>query len=175
MSKIQGLVFKVYDKPFSGRMTHTIKLDGDPIWYRAGGNRFAGIAEPGNTVTFEATPNPDGTSAKIVGPVTIVATQPVAASGTPAYSGSGGDRNASIVYQSSRKDAVAFLAAALAAGAIKLPAAQAAKLGALEAALDRYTAIFYEDVGTLGAVVREAEAGGEGTAAAEPAEADDGE
>lgn len=163
--KYEGVVFKVYDKEFSGKMTYSIKLDGQPLYHRAGMQRFAGIAEAGNRVSFDAEPNPDGKSTKITSPVTLVAAQAVASSGTPSGGGDGPRQN-SIIYQSSRKDALEFLNVLFNAGALKLPAAVAAKAGALEALLDRYTALFFDDVNTLGAVVREAEGGGTSPAAA---------
>lgn len=154
----EGVVFKVYDKEFSGRMTYSVKLDGQPMYHRLGGNRFAGIAEPGNRIAFEATDNPDGKSTKVTGSVTLCAAPAPVAQTASVGGGYGGvDRQNNIVYQSSRKDSIAFLELVNATGALKLPAAPAAKLGALEAALDHYTALFFDDVGTLGAVVREAE------------------
>jgi hypothetical protein len=155
----EGVVFKVYEKEFSGKMTYSIKLDGQPLYHRAKFNRYAGIAEPGNRIAFDADDNPDKKSTTITSPVVLVAATPVAASGAPSAGGGGwgAERNNSIVYQSSRKDAIAFLQIVLGAGSLKLPAALNAKLGALEAALDRYTALFFDDVNTLGAVLREAE------------------
>ena len=164
--RIEGTVFKVYEKTFSGKANYSIKLDGNPIYYRAKQQRFAGIAEPGNRVAFNATANADGQSANIDGPVTLSAPAAVAASGTPAVAQSYGDRSNSIVYQSSRKDALEFVALALSTGSLSLGKVDKKRLGILEAALDRYTALFFEDVNTLGAVVREAE--NEGKAQAEP-------
>jgi hypothetical protein len=160
-NRVEGVVYKVYDRVFRGRNSYTIKIDNDPIWYRAGEQRFAGIAEAGNRVTFNAEMNPDNTSAKIVGAVTLSSPAPAAANGTPSTLG-GGDRNNSIVYQSSLKAALNLVSIMAQTGALKLPAAQAKKAGAIEAAVDRYTAMFFDDVFTLGAVTREAE--GEGDA-----------
>jgi hypothetical protein len=159
-NRVEGVVYKIYDRQFRGRPSYTIKIDNDPIWYRAGEKRFAGIAESGNRVAFNAEMNPDGTSAKVVGEVTLASPAPVAANGTPA-SGGGGDRNNSIVYQSSLKAALNLVSIMAQTGALKLPAAQAKKVGAIEAAVDRYTAMFFDDVFTLGAVTREAEGAGE--------------
>lgn len=170
-NRIEGVVYKVYDRDFRGQKSYTIKIDNDPIWYRCGTKRFAGIAESGNRVAFNATMNPDGTSAKVEGEVTLAAKAPAAASGTP---NAGGDRNNSIVYQSSRKDALELVTLLVSSGALKLPSAQAKKAGAVEAAVDRYTALFFDDVFTLGAVTREAE--GDGASADEDeAEGDEGE
>lgn len=158
MNRVEGVVWKVYDRKYRGRDSFTIKIDGDDIWYRAGDKRYAGIAESGNRVAFDAEMNADGTSATIKGPVTLAKPASPAANGTPS---AGGDRNNSIVYQSSRKDAIELVQLLVASGSLALPKAQKAKVGAIEAAVDRYTALFFDDVGTLGAVVREAESGGE--------------
>jgi hypothetical protein len=149
-------VYKVYERAFRGQPSFTIKIDNDPIWYRAGNQRFAGIAEAGNRVAFNASMNPDGTSAKVEGPVTLAQPAPAAASGTPSVGG-GGDRNNSIVYQSSRKDALELVKMLLSSGALVLPKQQSKKVGIIEAWTDRYTAMFFDDVFTLGAVTREAE------------------
>lgn len=154
--RVEGEVFKVYSKDFRGKTNYTIKIDNDPIWYRCGTSRYAGVAESGNKITFEAEMNPDGSSATVkTAPTLVVPAPPTAAA--PVAAAGGGDRQSSISYQSSRKDALQFLELALTNGAIVLPAAKAKKLGALEAALDRYTAQFFEDIATLGAITREAE------------------
>lgn len=159
-NRVEGVVYKVYDRQFRGKNSYTIKIDNDPIWYRAGEQRFAGIAEAGNRVTFNAEMNPDGTSAKVVGGVTLSSPAPAAANGTPAYGG-GGDRNNSIVYQSSLKAALNLVSILAQTGALKLPKQEAKRAGAIELAVDRYTAMFFDDVHTLGAVTREAEGAGE--------------
>lgn len=168
MAQVTGKVYKIFPKEFSGKMNYSIKLEDNPIYYRAGTKSWAGIAEPGNTVTFEAEINSDGKSAKIVGDVTKARAEPGA--GIP--STGGGGREASIHYQSSRKDAVEFLKLAFQTEAIVLPKATKGRLGILEAALDKYTAQFYEDIGTLGAVARTAEGGEE---AADEGEESDGD
>ncbi len=60
----------------------------------------------------------------------------------------------SIRYQSSRKDALAFLGLPGVLEGIAGKAKPALKLGVIEATLDRYTAAFFEDVSTFGAVAR---------------------
>jgi len=153
--RVEGVVFKVYERDFRGKASYTIKIDGNPTWYRAGGKRFAGIAESGNRVAFDAEPNAGRDDAKITSDVVLAKATP-AAGGAPS-AGGGADRGNSIVYQSSRKDALALVTLLAQTGALKLPAAQAKKVGVIEAAVDRYTALFFDDVFTLGAVVREAE------------------
>jgi hypothetical protein len=88
---------------------------------------------------------------------------PVQAAAAPAtgavYQGGGGSaRETSIHYQSARKDALQFLGIAVPAGAIVLPAKAAAKLKALDALVDFYTALYFEDIATGGAVTRAQEA-----------------
>lgn len=137
-----------------------MKLDGDPVYYRANANRYAGIAEPGNRVVFNANPRPDRGDALIEGGVTLAApAAPAAAPGTP-NTGGGGDRQNSIVYQSSRKDALELVGLLLTSGALKLSKTPAKQVGEIELAVDRYTAQFFDDVFTLGAVTREAESEG---------------
>ena len=116
------------------------------------------MAEPGNLVEFEANPVNDS-SAQIVGDVTLVkeekaATVAAATGGTKTSSYA--DRDASIQYQSSRKDAIEFVGLILKADAVKLPAKQADKLESLEALVDHYTSKFLTDIGTQGAVSRAA-------------------
>jgi hypothetical protein len=160
MSRVEGVVWKVYDREFRGQTTYTIKIDGNPLYYRAGTKRWAGIAEPGNRVAFDAEPNPDGTSGKITGDVTLASPPPAVAS-APSAGGGGGGGNAGLQmrYQGALERAILFVDLAVKNEAIKLPAAAAKRLGVLEAAVDRYTAQFYEDTNILGAVIREAEGG----------------
>lgn len=154
-SVVQGQVFRVYDKQFPGKpLTHSVKLEGNPIYYRLGTNRFAGILEPGNSVEFQAGPvNPDGKSANVISPVKAAApVAPVAATGTPTFNNDA--RNNSIVYQSSRKDAIHLADIILREKAYKLPTKVADQYGAITDLVDHLTATFFQDVGTLGAVTR---------------------
>ena len=174
--KYTGKVFKVYDKAWAGKpTTYSIKLDDQPLYHRVGTNRYAGIAEPGKVVEFMATPNADGKSANVDGPVTEVKASAPAASGTPAYSGgyNSPERQNSIIYQSSRKDAIEFVRFLYEKEVVAMPKTPKDRLGAVEATLDRITAQFFNDVNELGAVVRESES--EGTPAAETGGGDDGE
>jgi hypothetical protein len=175
--KYTGKVFKIYDKVWGGNKptTYSIKLDGQPLYHRTGTNRYAGIAESGKVVEFFATPNADDKSANVDGPVTEVTASAPAASGTPSYGGGWNDpgRQNSIVYQSSRKDAIEFVTFLYEKEVIPMPKTPKDRLGNVEATLDRITAQFFNDVNTLGAVVREAES--EGTPEAATAEGDSGE
>lgn len=172
-TKVTGVLYKCFEKEWPSKRpggkpnkTYSLKLEGDPMYYRtprgkspgSDGERFAGIAEPGNTITFEADPVNDS-SMQIVGAVTKVeaaqaTVSSVGGTSAPGASAPSGTREASIHYQSSRKDALAFLDIAVRAGAVKLPAKEAAKLEALEALADFYTSAYFSDVATFGAVTR---------------------
>ena len=156
---VEGVVWKIYPKTFGKDETFTIKLDGNKTWFRAGQNRYAGVAEAGNRITLEAEMLPDGESARVVkGSVKLAAAPaPAAAGAAPTASASYGNSGLQMRYQGALERAIHFVEVALANKAIKLPAKQAAVLGAIEAAVDHYTAQFYEDTNILGAVVREAE------------------
>lgn len=156
MSKVTGQVWKVMDKEFRGKMLYSFRLESDPIYYRMNENRNAGVVESGSYIEFEADYNADGKSAQVKGTpkkVTPAAPQAAPAGVQGGYSG-GTSRDASIGYQSSRKDALLFVQIALANGAITLPAKASAKLAALDALVDSYTALYLEDISTGGAVTR---------------------
>ena len=161
MAKVTGQVFKAYDKAWGNKVLYSLKLEDDPIFYRMNENRGAGIVEPGNWIEFEADPNSDGKSATVKGPPKLLPKPAAAAapSGGAVNSGGGASvRETSIHYQSARKDALQFVQIATASGAITLPAKAAGKLKALEALVDYYTALYFEDIGTGGAVTRAQEA-----------------
>ena len=159
MSKVTGQVYKLFDRDFRGKTLWSFRLENDPIYYRMDENRGAGIVEPGNYIEFEANPNPDGKSAQVTAKPTRVEpakASPAAAGAVSAGRGGYGspEREASIHYQSARKDALLFVQIALANGAIVLPAKASAKLAAVEALVDSYTALYLEDISTGGAVTR---------------------
>lgn len=159
MSKVTGQVWKLFDKEFRGKMLWSFRLENDPIYYRMNENRNAGIVEPGNYIEFTAETNSDGKSAQVKGNVGRVepAKAPAPASGAGWQGGSNPARETSIHYQSARKDALTLVELAITTGAITLPAKAAAKLAALEALVDAYTAQYLEDVATGGAVTRTTE------------------
>ncbi len=95
-----------------------------------------------------------------------------------ASGGTGGGTNwaakdDSIRYQSSRKDALAFLALPGVLDAVVAKAKPADKVGIIEALVDKYTASFFEDVATFGAVARATGAVSEDDKQAPPSEDDD--
>lgn len=159
MSKVvEGVVWKIYTKVFRGRENFTVKIDGDPLYYRLNTNRYPGVCEEGNRIKFTAEENSDGQSARVLDTPVIVTPPAGAAAAAPASAGAGGSSSGlQMRYQGALERAILFVDVALKNGAIVLPAAKAKKLGVLEAALDKYTAQFYDDTNTLGAVTREAE------------------
>lgn len=159
MSKVTGQVYKLFDKQMGRRTLWSFRLENDPVYYRMDENRGAGIVEPGNYIEFEAALNNDGKSAQVQGPPTRVepAKAPAAASGVNYSGGSHSDRESSIHYQSARKDALVFVGLALTNGAVVLPAKASAKLAALDALVDSYTAMYLEDISTGGAITRATE------------------
>lgn len=151
--RITGQVFKVYDKKWpKGGTSYSVKLEDNPIYYRMGNDRHAGLVEPGKTISFEAEPV-DEKSAKVTGAITEAKAQ-TASAATGSSGGTGTVRDNSIQYQSARKDALVYVQLVSALGAVKLPEKQAAKLKALDALLDQVTADFFNDIQTLGAVSR---------------------
>ena len=162
--RVTGRVKKVYDKKWpAGNTTYSITLEDHAPFYRmprgpkkgSDGERFAGIVEPGNLVTFEAT-QIDEKSMQITGRITA-AEEPKQSGGAAAPAAGGGSyaaRDSSIQYQSSRKDALQFVDLLVRTSAVKLPEKQAAKLEAIEALVDHYTAQFTRDINTMGALAR---------------------
>lgn len=156
MATKKGKVTFVNVKEFDdGGKSVSFKVGGDDKWYRAGKKRYSGILEKGNTIEFEYSSISDS-AAKLTGAPTLVSGKS-AGEGGSAPSGGAKDwakHDGAIQYQSSRKDALAFVTVLVTAGAVKLPAKEAAKLEALEALIDHYTAAYYADIETRGAVAR---------------------
>jgi hypothetical protein len=173
----QGQVYKIYTKEFPAKagkppaVWFSIKLEGDDTYYRCKGNNPGDVT--GKVVKFEVVDGDQVTSkpeivAQDVKPQNVQATQP-----TPGQMGQlGSTRESSIHYQSARKDALQLVDIITRTGAVKLPAKEAAKLEALEALVDSYTAQYFSDISTFGAVSRSS---GEASEAAEAPAADDEE
>lgn len=166
MAKYTGQVFKVYPKEFSGKMNYSFKLEDNPIFFRLGTTRHEGVVEPGSVVEVEADLNSDGKSAK------VTSVKKASAQAQAQVAGAAGTKDSAIQYQSSRKDAIEFVILLNTTGTLAslLPKKEAAKVGFLEALVDKYTAQFYEDIGALGAVSR---ANGDSEPAKGKAEAED--
>lgn len=175
----QGQVYKVFTKEFPGKggkpgnVWYSLKLEGDDTYYRCKSSNPGDVT--GKVVSFEH----DGdqvTSKPIVVQQTTVAPQDGAAkaAGTGAVGAVlGSAREASIHYQSARKDALQLVDILTRVGAVKLPAKEANKLEAVEALVDSYTSQYFSDISTFGAVARAK--GEDGEAAKESTTADEDE
>lgn len=157
--KVTGRVFKVYSKEFppnKGKKAitwYSIKLEDDKLYYRCKAHNPGDIT--GKTVEFQA----DGFDAaqasvdvKTLKVVDNTPTESATSNGGAAVVGS--SRDAAIQYQSARKDALVMADLVLRNGGVKLPAKESAKEGAIEALVDSYTAQYFLDITTLGAVAR---------------------
>ncbi len=141
---------------------YSVKI-GD-TWYGTGSkNEPAGVAK-GDIVEgeFELEKGKYKTITK--SGLTKVAKQTSSSAGSTGGATNWAAKDDSIRYQSSRKDALAFLALPGVLDAVVAKAKPADKVGIIESLVDKYTASFFEDVATFGAVARAA-----GTAATDPA------
>lgn len=148
---VTGKVFKVYTKEWQGKTLYTIKIDGDPKYYRCGEKDPGSIA--GKTVSF-AVKKEEATQATVDGKITATADSGKSGGASPGTGVDWAKKDASIQYQSSRKDALELVKLLIASTALKLPKAQADIAGVIEAAVDHYTSQFFEDIGSLAAVAR---------------------
>lgn len=156
MAAFKGKVKKVLKREFDdGGVSISFTLVGQDPFFRLGSKRLAGVVEEGNSIEFYGEQVSDKAVKVKTDTVKAASGKPAGEGGSSARSGSfRSDTSHDIHYQSARKDALAFVQVVIAAGAIKLPAKESGKLEALEAALDRYTAAFYADIETKGAVAR---------------------
>lgn len=153
--KVSGVVFKVYPKEFPAKngkkatTWYSIKLDGDDVYYRCQANKPD--VDAGDYIELEHEGvSEDGKSAPVVKGSVKKIEQPKTPSGGFAPAG----RDINIHYQSARKDALEFVSLLVKAGAVKLPVKESGKLEALEALVDGYTAQYFADTATQGAVAR---------------------
>lgn len=155
MAKVTGVVYKVYTKEFRDGTNYSIKIDGNPLYYRAG-NVNPGRIE-GAAVEFMAGPtSEDGKSANIKGEVVVLGNGHASPPKTVSAAGpvDWAKKDASIQYQSSRKDALELVKLLVQTSAIKLPAKTADIAAVISAAVDAYTAGFFMDIESFGAVAR---------------------
>lgn len=145
-----------------GTTFRNIKLEGDKVYYRLGTAEFpAGVVKAAD-VEFEISKmNDDGKSAdidlKTLKVLAKVVASPEAAPVSVRVTKDPVDwaaKDASIQYQSARNAAIDWTKFLVEREIVKVPAKAADKLAAIEAILDGYTAQFYMDVGTKGAVAR---------------------
>ena len=148
---VSGQVFKVYEKEWSGKVLKSVKLEGNPLYYRWGDKPLPAGVVGGANVSFQAEPK-DDKSASIKGSIVVSSAAPARPAANKSVDWEAKD--ASIRYQSARKDALAFVGLPGVLDGILGKAKPAEKLGIVEAVVDRYTAAFYEDIGSFGAVTR---------------------
>lgn len=163
MATVKGVIGGLFEKAFPGKGNrpgntwYSIRLEGDEKWYRLKSARYPGIAEKGNAVKFDTT-NDDGKSAEVVQNSMVLDQVPPQAAqsavGAPAQSRAPTFTDNRIGYQSSRKDALELVKLALQADAIKMPKDQAARMEAVENAVDLYTAQYFKDLDTFAAIER---------------------
>jgi hypothetical protein len=167
--KVSGQVYRIFEKQWNGKTLRSVRLDGNPLYYRWGDKDLPAGVVGGAFVSFDAEPK-DDQSAQIKGGILVntaaqdkIVNAPSKPANTQSNSSSGSvssravdweAKDASIRYQSARKDAIAFLALPGVLDGIVGKAKPSDKLGIVEATVDRYTAAFYEDIGTFGAVTR---------------------
>lgn len=141
MAMISGTVSKINYADRSGRRVYSVNVDGQ--WYGGFWNDRPNCNE-GDSVEFEATQNGRFWNAN---PPTlrVVSSQPAAPTGNSSAAGaassnSGGDsRQNSIVYQSSRGDAIELLKVLLEQDLVSLPTKKADKMGAVLNLVDELT------------------------------------
>lgn len=167
-----GVVFRVHTKDYRGKNLYSFKLDGggDNEWFRLGENRREGTVEEGYEIKLGYTEDRNG-NLQVEKVKVLAKGEPVQAKsksrGKSSYSKSSGGgakgnsvdwaaKDAAIQYQSSRKDALEFVKMGVELKSIKLPAATkiAERIAALEGYVDLYTAKFFLDIASQGALSR---------------------
>lgn len=169
-TRITRQTSKTFD---DGNTSHSFQTEATgTAWIRAGKERYAGIVEEGNVVdlTISTAQKRGATSpTTYCDKVSLIAG--TAATGSAAGFGAGGfkagaaasgagqatgydQRQQSIQYQSARNAAIEYLKLVVGSTALKLPEAPAKRLKVLDSVLDGYTAQFYTDVDTQGALKR---------------------
>ena len=133
---VTGVVESASDKDFGNGPVYSLKVNG--TWYSFGFNQPS--CARGDNVSFDTKTNGKYTNG-------VAASLEINSSGSSPSSSSStssGDNTVqnSIIYQSSRKDAIHFLEVAASLEAVKLPAKAADKLSVLEEMLDYYTLRF---------------------------------
>lgn len=149
MSNFTGVVEKLYANQTKVGTTYAFIVDGQ----RYGTYKTKPACSEGDYISFDAEKkgdfwNADPKSIKKAegGPVKAAPTQ-----ASPSYATKQDDRQDSIIYQSSRKDALQFLDIAVAAGVVDLGTKTAGKkIEALNLFVDKQTQRYFEDVKNLG-------------------------
>lgn len=162
---MQGVIGRIYAKEFGGKNLYSFQLQGDRTYYRLG-ERKPSAAVEGASVEFDVEPRGNNLIAKNLrswvggGVAEAPSARNVAAMATgPAFVGRGGrgdpkddywkkreerdvETQKRIEIQSCRNSAIAFMAMAVQAGAIKLPTKQADQEAVLFEAVQKYTKEF---------------------------------
>lgn len=128
MPKATGIVAVVNERPGKYGPMYSVKLEGDETWYGTKGTKAQ--VNPGDNIEFNFSVNPRGYSDADVDSISVLEAAPAVAEapsgGTVAAAPSAGrvafDRKqAVIVYQSSRKDALELIGLAAAQGLVDFP------------------------------------------------------
>jgi hypothetical protein len=150
-----GVVSKILDNNWGNKVLYTIMLDGDPTYYGCGeDNPRAHGAQEGGTVSFEWKENAKGKAVVTKGSVVASNDAPAQAEAAPVPSASNAApaadyRQKSIIFQSSRKDAIELVSLALNLGAVALPKTVAKQFEFIESLVDAKTNQFFDDAVSL--------------------------
>lgn len=140
MSKVMGVIDRFNSKPTrNGGTSYSVMVNGE--WF----STFDKIdASEGMSAEFEYVQK--GQYKNIVGGTFKTTSAPKTSSGSSAGSAPApGQRDISILHQSSRKDAIALVSGMLAADKVALPAAKGKQHDAILALVDQLTVRFYLD------------------------------
>jgi hypothetical protein len=149
-TKYEGRVSKVYTSRYGG----SFGLESHQGLYFNTKQALPPWLAAGSGVSFEATMGRNGKSVYVTDATLVEVKQQPAPAG---QSGGFIDRDASIRYQSSRKDALSMVSLLVQTNALWNPdkrPVQSKIAGIIESAVDRFTAIYFEDIETLGALDR---------------------
>ena len=135
MPKVTGTVNKIIDKGAS------VSFVVNDVWY--GLNKERPNFSEKQAIEFDYTVNGTFNNVKVKDVRVVGAPQAAPATVSAGGAGTTNSRDVSIMFQSSRKDAIAIVSAALAAGAIKLPAAAGKQLDSVLALVDTIAADYY--------------------------------
>lgn len=155
MAQYTGKVSKIFPARFGG----SFGLDGQYNLYFNTKQALPAFVVPGASVSFEAEMGRNGKSV-YVSDATLKSVAPPAPATPAGNTGGGGsfaDRDNSIKYQSSRKDALAMVGLLVSTGALfdpSKPPARTKLAGIIEDAVDRFTALYFDDIEELGALNR---------------------